>query len=76
MSPFMSAAASTTYLSGSRNSSTWLNTSLISPEVASGENIWVPASRAIAAATHGIANPLLCLVTMWFPLKIPGPPPP
>ena len=72
----MSTAASFTYFSGFRNSSTWLNTSFIKAEVASGENNCVPASKAIAAATHGIAKPLLCLVTMWLPLNIPGPPPP
>jgi len=45
-------------------------------DVASTENICVPASIDTAAATHGIAKPLECLVTMWFPLNTPGPPPP
>ena len=76
MSPLISAAAKATYLSGSLNSSISLYTSLINPEVASGEKSWVPASNAIPAATHGMVNPLLCLVTTWLPLNKPGPPPP
>ena len=43
---------------------------------ASGEKSCVPASKDIAAATQGIQNPLLCLVTTWLPLNKPGPPPP
>ena len=38
--------------------------------------IIVPASSATAAATHGMQNPLLCLVTIWFPLNTAGLPPP
>src|SRR5674476_1393751 len=38
-------------------------------DVDSTENICVPASIDTAAATHGIAKPLECLVTMWFPLN-------
>ena len=76
MSPLISSAAVATASRGSLNSSILLYTSLINPDVASGEKSCVPASNDIAAATQGIQNPLLCLVTTWLPLKRPGPPPP
>src|SRR5665811_341628 len=64
---YIPSAALATAVIGSLNSGISPYTMPMSFDVDSTVNICVPASIDTAAATHGIAKPLECLVTMWLP---------